>query len=207
MLISVADLSGKLESRAPLPLERLRAGAELIKRGVSATLFVRPVVPGVTDGELTRLLALARELGYSRVVFGTLRVTRCIVARLKAFGVDVMPYVRELRERRRVPIRFPKDRSVAAARQLGFEVLPASCAANVAAHGQACALCRWGPCGDVGRLKVDARDVEEYLEMRGYKSVEVSVEELRIRINRRVKPVDRISLEQATRMPVSEPAR
>jgi len=59
----------------------------------------------------------------------------------------------------------------------------------------------------VERLKVDARDVEEYLEMRGYKSVEVSVEELRIRINRRVKPVDRIFLEQATRMPVSEPAR
>jgi DNA repair photolyase len=207
VLISVTDLSGKLEPRAPPPLERLRAGAELIKRGVSATLFVRPVVPGVTDGELTRLLALARELGYSRVVFGTLRVTKGIVARLKAFGVDVMPYVRELRERRQVPIRFPKDRSVAAARQLGFEVLPASCAANVAAHGQACALCRWGPCGDVERLKVDARDVEEYLEMRGYKSVEVSVEELRIRINRRVKPVDRIFLEQATRMPVSEPAR
>ena len=96
---------------------------------------------------------------------------------------------------------------MAAARQLGFEVLPASCAANVAAHGQACALCRWGPCGYVERLKVDARDVEEYLEMRGYKSVEVSVEELRIRMNRRVKPVDRIFLKQATRMPVSEPAR
>lgn len=207
VLISVTDLSGKLEPRAPPPLERLRAGAELIKRGVSATLFVRPVMPGVTNGELTRLLALARELGYSRVVFGTLRVTKGIVARLKALGVDVMPYVRELRERRQVPIRFPKDRSVAAARQLGFEVLPASCAANVAAHGQACALCRWGPCGDVERLKVDARDVEEYLEMRGYKSVEVSVEELRIRINRRVKPVDRIFLEQATRMPVSELAR
>jgi DNA repair photolyase len=47
VLISVTDLSGKLEPRAPPPLERLRAGAELIKRGISATLFVRPIVPGV----------------------------------------------------------------------------------------------------------------------------------------------------------------
>ncbi len=207
VLISVTDLSGKLEPGAPSPLERLRTGAELIKRGVSATLFVRPVVPGVTDRELTRLLALARELGYRRVVFGTLRVTKGIVARLKVFGVDVTPYVRELHEKRQVPIRFPKDRFGAVARQMGFEVLPASCAANVVAHGQACALCRWGPCGDVRRLKVDARDVEEYLEMRNYKSVEVSVEVPRIRINKRLKPVDRIFLQQATRMQISEPAR
>jgi len=207
VLVSVTDLAGKLEPRAPSPLERLRAGAELITRGVSATLFVRPIVPGVTDRELTRLLALARELGYRRVVFGTLRVTKGIVARLKVFGVDVTPYVRELHEKRQVPIRFPKDRFVAVARQMGFEILPASCAANVVAHGQACALCRWGPCGDVRRLKVDARDVEEYLETRGYKSVEVTVEGLRIRINKRLNPADRVFLEQATRMPVSEPAR
>jgi len=208
VLISVTDLSGKLEPRAPPPLERLRAGAELIKRGVSATLFVRPIVPGITDRDLTRLLALAAELGYRRVVFGTLRVTKGIVARLRAFGVDVAPYVRELHERRQTPIRYPKEKFAAVARQMGFEVLPASCAANVVAHGQACALCGWGPCGDVKKLKVDVRDVEEYLETRGYKSVEVSVVEgLKIRINKRLKPIDKIFLEQATRLPISEPAR
>jgi DNA repair photolyase len=208
VLISVTDLSGKLEPRAPPPLERLRAGAELIKRGVSATLFVRPIVPGITDRDLTRLLALAAELGYRRVVFGTLRVTKGIVARLRAFGVDVAPYVRELHERRQTPIRYPKEKFAAIARQMGFEVLPASCAANVVAHGQACALCGWGPCGDVKKLKVDVRDVEEYLETRGYKSVEVSVVEgLKIRINKRLKPIDKIFLEQATRLPISEPAR
>jgi DNA repair photolyase len=208
VLISVTDLSGKLEPRALPPLERLRAGAELIKRGVSATLFVRPIVPGITDRDLTRLLALAAELGYRRVVFGTLRVTKGIVARLRAFGVDVAPYVRELHERRQTPIRYPKEKFAAVARQMGFEVLPASCAANVVAHGQACALCGWGPCGDVKKLKVDVRDVEEYLETRGYKSVEVSVVEgLKIRINKRLKPIDKIFLEQATRLPISEPAR
>lgn len=208
VLISVTDLSGKLEPRAPPPLERLRAGAELIKRGVSATLFVRPIVPGITDRDLTRLLALAAELGYGRVVFGTLRVTKGIVARLRAFGVDVAPYVRELHERRQTPIRYPKEKFAAVARQMGFEVLPASCATNVVAHGQACALCGWGSCGDVKKLKVDVSDVEEYLETRGYKSVEVSVVEgLKIRINKRLKPIDKIFLEQATRLPISEPAR
>jgi DNA repair photolyase len=207
VLISVTDAAGKLEPRAPPSLERLKAGAELMRRGVSVTLFVRPIVPGVTDRDLTRLLALAAELGYRRVVFGTLRVTKGIVARLRAFGVDVAPYVRELHERRQTPIRYPKEKFAAVARQMGFEVLPASCAANVVAHGQACALCRWGPCGDVKKLKVDVRDVEEYLEARGYKSVEVSIEGLKISVNKRLKPIDKIFLEQATRLPISEPTR
>jgi DNA repair photolyase len=206
MLISVTDTTGKLEPKAPPPLKRLKAGAELMRRGVSVTLFVRPIVPGVTDRDSTRLLALVAELGYRRVVFGTLRVTKGIVTRLKAFGIDVTPYIRELHERRQTPIRYPKEKFITVAKQMGFEVLPASCAANVVAHGQACALCRWGPCGDVKKLKVDIRDVEEYLETRGYKSVEVSLEGLRIRINKRLKPIDKIFLEQATRMPISESA-
>jgi hypothetical protein len=68
-------------------------------------------------------------------------------------------------------------------------------------------LCGWGPCGDVKKLKVDVRDVEEYLETRGYKSVVSVVEGLKIRINKRLKPIDKIFLEQATRLPISEPAR
>jgi len=206
VLISVTDLTGRLEPKAPPPIERLRAGADLMRRGVHATLFVRPIVPGVTDKDLTRLLTAARELGYRRAVFGTLRVTTGIVLRLKAFGVDVTPYIRRVHKRRQLPIKFPKDRLVAVAKQFGFEVLPASCAANVIAHGQACALCNWGPCGDVKKLRVKDRDVEEFLEMRGYK-VRVSIGEMRIHVDRKLSRVDKIFLEQATRLPVSEPAR
>lgn len=200
VLISVTDLSGRLEPRAPPPAERMRAGAELLKRGVSVTLFVRPIIPGVTDKEVTRLLLFATELGYRRVVFGTLRVTANIAKRLRAFGVDVAPYTSELSERQ-VPIKYPKGRFVAAARELGFEVLPASCAANVVAHGQACALCGWGPCGDVKKLRTDPDDVKEYLEYSGYKS-EVEIRGLRVRIRGRISRLDKIFIEQATRMPV-----
>lgn len=72
-------------------------------------------------------------------------MTKGIAARLRAFGVDVAPYVRELHVRRQTPIRYPKEKFAAVARQMGLEVLPAFCAANVVAHGQACALCGWGP--------------------------------------------------------------
>ena len=207
VLISVTDLSGRLEPKAPSPADRLRAGAELLRRGVNVTLFVRPVVPGVTDRELTRLLAYARELGFRRVVFGTLRVTTGIAARLKAFGVDVRPYVKELHPRRQTAINYPKSRVVATAKELGFEVLPASCASNVVAHGQACALCRWGPCGDLKKLRADPEDIREYLEARGYRGAGVAVEGLRIRLNIKISRVDKIFLEQATRLPVEEGAR
>ena len=205
VLISITDLSGRLEPRAPPPLERLRAGAELIRRGAHATLFVRPIVPGVTDREIERLLITARELGYRRVVFGTLRVTTGIVRRLRAFGVDVTPYVKRLDEKRQTPIRFPKEKFVAMARDLGFEVLPASCAANVAAHGQACVLCHWGPCGDVKKLKVEQREVEEYLEARGYKA-RVHVDDV-IRVSIKLSKADKTFLEQATRLRVVEDKR
>ncbi|MEM1597722.1 MAG: radical SAM protein [Pyrobaculum sp.] len=201
VLISVTDLSGRLEPKAPPPIERLRAGAEIIKKGGNATLFVRPIVPGVTDKEVDRLLSVASELGFRRVVFGTLRVTESIVKRLRAFGVDVTPYLRGLDKSRQIPIKYPKERFVKKARDLGLEVLPASCASNVVAHGQACALCSWGPCGDVNKLKVDEEDVKEYLETRGYKSPYVHFDERVLTVSK-IGKVDKTFLEQATRVRV-----
>ncbi|AAL63986.1 conserved hypothetical protein [Pyrobaculum aerophilum str. IM2] len=202
VLISVTDLEGRLEPKAPRPVDRLMAGAELLKRGISVTLFVRPIVPGVTDRELMRLLTAAREAGFRRVIFGTLRVTSGIAARLRAYGVNVMPYVKELHPTRQIPIKYPKDRLISAAKDLGFEVLPASCASNVRAHCQACALCRWGPCGDINKLRANLEDVMEYLEWRGYKHVDIEMRNLSIRVNVKIDRRDKIFLEQATRLPV-----
>ncbi|CCC80992.1 conserved hypothetical protein [Thermoproteus tenax Kra 1] len=83
VLISVTDAEGRLEPRAPKPVERIKGAEELIKRGGSVALFVRPVVPGVTDRDIERLLALAWDAGIRRVIFGTLRVTSGIAARLR----------------------------------------------------------------------------------------------------------------------------
>lgn len=203
VLISVVDSAGRLEPGAPKPLERLEAGAELIKRGVSVTLFVRPIIPGVTDADIDRLLETAYGLGYRRVVFGTLRVTPSIVERLRAFGVDVEPYAAGLKgEREQTPIRYPKDKFIERAAR-GFQVLPASCSANVTAHGQACALCRWGPCGDVEKLNISQSDVEEFLEARGYRGrAEVRGFTIKVKTAGRLREVDRIFIEQSTRMRV-----
>ncbi|MFB6491416.1 MAG: radical SAM protein [Thermoproteus sp. AZ2] len=208
VLISVTDLSGRLEPGAPNPVERLEAGAELIRRGVSVTLFVRPIIPGVTDSEADKLLRAAYDLGYRRVVFGTLRVTPSIMARLKSFGVNVAPYVRgPLSERRQIPIKYPKGRLVEMAKTLGFQVLPASCSANITAHGQACALCNWGPCGDPKRLKVDVGDVGDFLAARGYRGeVEVRGLSVRVKVRGKLKEADRVFMEQALRVRVNDRA-
>ncbi|ABL87371.1 Radical SAM domain protein [Pyrobaculum islandicum DSM 4184] len=200
VLISVTDVEGRLEPKAPKPVERIRGAGELVKRGGSATLFVRPIVPGVTDRDLERLLALAWDAGIRRVVFGTLRATPAIAARLRSFGVDITPYIRRLEEGRQVPIKYPKERLVETARKWGFEVLPASCASNILAHGQKCALCSWGPCGGVP--EVDVEDVRDFLEYRGYRGADPHFDGRRVVVKVRLKRGDKIFLEQALRVPV-----
>ncbi|MEM4632912.1 MAG: radical SAM protein [Pyrobaculum sp.] len=199
VLISVTDVSGRLEPRAPPPIQRLEAGALYIKNGGNSTLFIRPVVPDVTEREIERLLKIAGDLGYRRVVFGTLRVTVNIAKRLNAFGINVLPYVKKL-GRSQTPIHYPKTRLLNVARDMGFDVLPASCASNILTHDQSCALCSWGPCGDVKKLKIDVGDIERYLETRGYRGVEVEVKRLRVVIRGRITRVDKIFLEQSLRV-------
>ena len=178
-----------LEPGTPSPEERLEMAAKLVKMGVKVTLFLRPIIPGVTDVEAREILAAARDAGIETVVPGTLRVTPRIVKSLAAVGVDLSGRVPRLRgPREQIPIRGTdlKQRVAKAAEELGMKVLPASCAANIWAHDQACATCSFGPCGDVRKLpRVEARHVEEYLEAKGVRAeAEVSETRIVIRVRR-----------------------
>lgn len=56
-------LSARLEPRAAAPHARLRLIAALREAGVPVGVLVAPVIPALTDAELERILAAAREAG------------------------------------------------------------------------------------------------------------------------------------------------
>jgi len=178
-----------LEPGAPSPEERMEMAAKLVKMGVKVTLFMRPIIPGVTDAEAREILKAALDAGIETVVLGTLRVTPRIVKNLSAVGVDLSGRLPRLRgPREQVPIKASdlKQRIAKTAEEMGLRVLPASCAANIWAHEQACATCSFGPCGDLSKLpRIEHRHVAEYLETLGIKAdVEVGETRIVIRLRR-----------------------
>ena len=58
-----AGLARTMEPRVPSPARRLRAIETLARAGVETRVMVSPVVPGLTDAEIDRILASARDAG------------------------------------------------------------------------------------------------------------------------------------------------
>ncbi len=71
-----ADLKRSLEPRAAAPTTRLRMIERLTQAGVPTGVLVSPVIPGLTDHELERLLAAAREAGAVDARWMLLRLPR-----------------------------------------------------------------------------------------------------------------------------------
>lgn len=71
-----ADLSRRMEPRAPLPARRLAAIRRLTAAGVPVRVMTSPVVPGLTDHELEALLAAGAEAGADAASWIMLRLPR-----------------------------------------------------------------------------------------------------------------------------------
>lgn len=69
-----ADLAQKLEPRASAPSGRLRAIRELSAAGVPVSVNVAPIIPGLTDSELPRILEAVAEAGAKRAAWVLLRL-------------------------------------------------------------------------------------------------------------------------------------
>jgi len=69
-----ADLAQKLEPRASSPAGRLRAIRELTAAGVPVSVNVAPIIPGLTDVELPRILEAVAEAGARRAAWVLLRL-------------------------------------------------------------------------------------------------------------------------------------
>lgn len=68
------ELARQLEPRASAPPARLRAMATLHAAGVPVSLFVAPLIPGLTDHELEKLLAAGHEHGADSAMYTLLRL-------------------------------------------------------------------------------------------------------------------------------------
>lgn len=185
VLVTVVTMSRhmQIERGAPSPIDRMENAKRAFSVGAIPTLFVRPIIPGVTDVEIEEILDEARNAGFRSVVFGTLRVTTSIVKRLEKAGVDIKPIldrVRALNDSQKY-IRGSdlKDLAMKIAREKGFIALGSACCANALAHGVPCVDVRWiwrrcTSCPNRCQEKVPRE--EEVLELLKRKGLEGRVE-------------------------------
>lgn len=68
------EVVGAMEPRTSRPERRLKAVEELAERGVPVGVNVAPVIPGLTDEEIPRILEAARERGARRAGWVMLRL-------------------------------------------------------------------------------------------------------------------------------------
>jgi DNA repair photolyase len=69
-----ADLAQRLEPRASSPAGRLRAIRDLTDAGVPVSVNIAPIIPGLTDVELPRILKAVAEAGARRAAWVLLRL-------------------------------------------------------------------------------------------------------------------------------------
>jgi len=181
ILITIISINKSkiLEPRAPDPLLRLKGAKVATNLGLRVDLFLRPIIPGITDKEYMDILKLAVSHGVKGVVTGSLRVTQGIIDRLKKSGIGINTIVSRLVRNPRsksdqVPISTSdiKLRVDEYARRLGMDVMQSACAANILSHGMSCRLCSFGSCG-MKFYKPSERELREFLEYLGVKVVEL----------------------------------
>ena len=209
LLVTVVTISKArtLEPNAPPPELRLESAKRAMDRGISATLFLRPLIPGLIEYEHSALLKLAKDYGLNTVVLGSLRVTDGILKRLSRAGLDVAKIVSRLP---RAP-RGPRDQVTVRcgdikklvkneALKYGFTVFDTACQANIWSHDQYCAACDYGPCGDYSKEpKITESDVDELLEILGARAKCEVIDRLKVVIKGKLSSRDLEVLKQATR--------
>ncbi len=163
----------KLEPRAPTPLSRFKGLENIAKVGLRADLFLRPIIPGITDNDINDILKLAKEHKATGVVVGSLRVTKDIVERLRKSGLlstELIKYLPSKLSNKQVSINTSaiKDKVRNIAEYLGLEYMPSACIANVKSHNLYCNLCNFGLCGK-GDVNIDriVNEVMEFIEFLG----------------------------------------
>ena len=93
--ISVTTLDAKIarsmEPRAPTPKRRLEAVRQLAEAGIPTTVMVAPIVPGLTDPEIERILDAAKEAGARSAGYVMLRLPLEISALFREWLASEFP--------------------------------------------------------------------------------------------------------------------
>ncbi|NPA96406.1 MAG: radical SAM protein [Crenarchaeota archaeon] len=209
LLVTVVTIARAsiLEPRAPPPEARLESARRALSKGVAPSLFLRPLIPSVVEYEARAILELASGFGINSVVAGSLRITKGILDRLARAGIEISKIVSRAPRiprggRDQVAIRCSDLKSMVRriAVEKGFLFFDSACQANVWSHGQYCAACRFGPCGDRRREpKITESDVNEFLEMIGSRARCETIDYSRLVVRGRVSSYAVEVLRQASR--------
>lgn len=137
----------EIEPRAPKPDLRLESIKNLKEAGLKPFIFLRPIIPGITEHEVAEVLEKASEYGATGVVSGSLRVTKSIIDKLRESGVDVS----HILKRAMIPLEKMKPRIQynvytsdikqlidKQASRLGLIHYSSACMANLHTHGLTC---------------------------------------------------------------------
>ncbi len=197
-----------IEPYAPRPELRFQTIRNLRDESIHTSLFLRPIIPGVTDLEGPKIIENAKSAGANGVVLGALRVTPSILERLREAGIELEDLLtsKDLKKGRQVPIDTSTVKSFLRriAMREGLKVFPAACSANMDSHSLGCHACSFGPCAD-DLPPIDPEDIREGLMSLGIVA-DVMVEGgrliLRVRGKKREK-VARSLLRAFTRRAVS----
>lgn len=148
-LVTIVTLenANALEPRVPSPDKRFETLKNLRNTGLKPFLFLRPIIPGLTEKEYKRILDHAAESGAVGVVAGGLRVTKNILERLREAGMNTEDIKRRLKisiDKMKPGIQYDvetgdiKARVAEYARRKGLIFFPSACMANLYTHGLTC---------------------------------------------------------------------
>ncbi len=136
-----------LEKHAPSPDKRFESISNLRDAGLKPFLFLRPIIPGVTDQEFEEILGRAKDAGAEGVIIGTLRVSQKIIERMYASGIDMKQIRMRVGrvERRQVYIRGEdlKRRALKVSQEVGLLAYKSACCANAYTANVTCANVCW----------------------------------------------------------------
>lgn len=172
-IIATGEDARKLEPNAPPAEDRLEAMIEAGKKGLNVAVFMRPIIPGVTDNHYKGIIDKAVDGGVRHIVLGSLRVTKRIISALGATGVDTGLITQRLTRKltdpkKQVSINTSDLKSMIAgyARSRGMIVHPSACSHNMWSHRIACHACSYGPCYTKPRIP-DEEELREAVEILG----------------------------------------
>lgn len=172
-IIAMGEKARRLEPNAPPAEDRLESMIGAGKKGLSVAVFMRPIIPGVTDNHYKGIIDKAVDGGVRHIVLGSLRVTRRIISALGATGVDTGLITRRLTSeltdpKKQVSINTSDLKIIITgyARSKGMIVHPSACSHNMWSHRIGCHACSYGPCYTMPRIP-DEEELREAVEILG----------------------------------------
>lgn len=141
-LITIVTLKNKnvLEPKAPDIELRIKTIRNLKAEGLKPIVFIRPIIPGITDNEAEEIINEAKRAGAIGIVAGSLRLTKGVMERMSKVGLNVK-LIREAIEGGEAG--KMKKKIMGIAEEKGLKAFPSSCCANAYVSGTTCInLCK-----------------------------------------------------------------